>query len=95
MTKKHPAPPPPLTYNGYDFCQSLSLPLRCFFGQPEAKEVLKIIIDPPYISQRWASKLFIKILAAFRYGNSENFYLSFELMYRDKNLNSAPSPRQQ
>jgi hypothetical protein len=25
MTKKHPAPPPPLTYNGYDFSYSLSL----------------------------------------------------------------------
>jgi hypothetical protein len=23
--KKHPAPPPPLTYNGYDFSYSLSL----------------------------------------------------------------------
>jgi hypothetical protein len=25
MTKKHPAPPPQLTYNGYDFSYSLSL----------------------------------------------------------------------
>jgi hypothetical protein len=24
MTKKHPAPPPQLTYNGYDFSYSLS-----------------------------------------------------------------------
>jgi hypothetical protein len=49
-------------------------------------------------------EVFIKIRKIYHVGlkgftrspaEPRNFYLSFELMYRDKNLNSAPSPRQQ
>jgi hypothetical protein len=46
MTKKHPAPPPPLTNNGKDFSQSLSLLIGHYLSSPvfflECIEILGI-----------------------------------------------------